>query len=432
MPRIRCTQRLLKLLGKEAVRAAREDDSEESDLDWYANLFWVEGRKCLIFVNAGTLFPVVALDVLKDDFRDPAKLLRDRYRRLLLHVEAPEDEVERELALFEEMPIGKTLNRSVLGSLTEYIRLADGAIEDFRGRDDLRDQTVSAQLAKTPMGGIGMGYPGDLLKERVPGMKAPRWSRRYDLPETPPRERSAVHPAHSQNEVLADFLDRPDRPKGSLNYQQLLGFMFYVAASPEPIIPSEWFTLVLGGDDLVFDGPDQASKVFGALIEEYNCVTQDVQNAAGVDPDYTPLQDDPMDNFERWTPVNNWCLGFAFGYHWASGVWGDIPEDLEGTVQTTLLILQVFASKEVAHIYMKQTGQQDRGFNEVVTEVAGLFYDASRYLADVGRRYRKTPESMFPKLSGDGAPGPAPKVGRNEPCPCGSGKKYKHCHGRAV
>ena len=22
------------------------------------------------------------------------------------------------------------------------------------------------------------------------------------------------------------------------------------------------------------------------------------------------------------------------------------------------------------------------------------------------------------------------KVGRNEPCPCGSGKKFKHCHGQ--
>jgi preprotein translocase subunit SecA len=22
-----------------------------------------------------------------------------------------------------------------------------------------------------------------------------------------------------------------------------------------------------------------------------------------------------------------------------------------------------------------------------------------------------------------------PKVGRNDPCPCGSGKKYKYCHG---
>jgi preprotein translocase subunit SecA len=27
---------------------------------------------------------------------------------------------------------------------------------------------------------------------------------------------------------------------------------------------------------------------------------------------------------------------------------------------------------------------------------------------------------------------PMPRVGRNEPCPCGSGKKYKHCHGKLV
>jgi len=26
--------------------------------------------------------------------------------------------------------------------------------------------------------------------------------------------------------------------------------------------------------------------------------------------------------------------------------------------------------------------------------------------------------------------GGVPKVGRNDPCPCGSGKKYKHCHGK--
>lgn len=25
-----------------------------------------------------------------------------------------------------------------------------------------------------------------------------------------------------------------------------------------------------------------------------------------------------------------------------------------------------------------------------------------------------------------------PKTGKNEPCPCGSGKKYKHCHMREV
>ena len=33
------------------------------------------------------------------------------------------------------------------------------------------------------------------------------------------------------------------------------------------------------------------------------------------------------------------------------------------------------------------------------------------------------------------APAPVhklPKVGRNDPCPCGSGKKYKYCHGRGL
>ena len=25
-----------------------------------------------------------------------------------------------------------------------------------------------------------------------------------------------------------------------------------------------------------------------------------------------------------------------------------------------------------------------------------------------------------------------PKIGRNDPCPCGSGKKYKHCHGKGL
>jgi preprotein translocase subunit SecA len=32
--------------------------------------------------------------------------------------------------------------------------------------------------------------------------------------------------------------------------------------------------------------------------------------------------------------------------------------------------------------------------------------------------------------AGDAKPGG--KVGRNEPCPCGSGRKYKKCHGAAA
>jgi SEC-C motif-containing protein len=36
---------------------------------------------------------------------------------------------------------------------------------------------------------------------------------------------------------------------------------------------------------------------------------------------------------------------------------------------------------------------------------------------------------LLATLKGDPEPG-VPTVGRNELCPCGSGRKYKHCHGR--
>ena len=48
------------------------------------------------------------------------------------------------------------------------------------------------------------------------------------------------------------------------------------------------------------------------------------------------------------------------------------------------------------------------------------------------------PPGMAPTPAGGGPktttrptpPRSVPKVGRNEPCPCDSGKKYKHCYGR--
>ncbi|MFA6505192.1 MAG: preprotein translocase subunit SecA [Treponemataceae bacterium] len=63
-----------------------------------------------------------------------------------------------------------------------------------------------------------------------------------------------------------------------------------------------------------------------------------------------------------------------------------------------------------------------------------------------GAGVEQSPSRAAPRSSGfgGGRPGPAaqsepesatvirnhPKVGRNDPCPCGSGKKYKQCHGR--
>ena len=43
------------------------------------------------------------------------------------------------------------------------------------------------------------------------------------------------------------------------------------------------------------------------------------------------------------------------------------------------------------------------------------------------KRYSKT---IWPSSTGAPLPRHVPKIGRNDPCPCGSGKKYKDCHQR--
>ncbi|HEV3309734.1 MAG TPA: SEC-C metal-binding domain-containing protein, partial [Chloroflexota bacterium] len=56
-------------------------------------------------------------------------------------------------------------------------------------------------------------------------------------------------------------------------------------------------------------------------------------------------------------------------------------------------------------------------------------HPAPKQLSGTARRAnngrRATPRPAAQTAIGAGA-----KVGRNDPCPCGSGKKYKQCHGR--
>jgi len=70
------------------------------------------------------------------------------------------------------------------------------------------------------------------------------------------------------------------------------------------------------------------------------------------------------------------------------------------------------------------------------------FVDFTAYFDDHGTEQALHEKSEFARIDGTWyytrsvrtGPAPvkssAPKVGRNDPCPCGSGKKFKHCCGR--
>jgi preprotein translocase subunit SecA len=77
---------------------------------------------------------------------------------------------------------------------------------------------------------------------------------------------------------------------------------------------------------------------------------------------------------------------------------------------------------------------------DVVVEREGEQRAQGRGDSETARIERMLPQAPKQQLTFSGAPKEAPspvkrqqgKVGRNDPCPCGSGKKYKKCHGTAA
>lgn len=95
----------------------------------------------------------------------------------------------------------------------------------------------------------------------------------------------------------------------------------------------------------------------------------------------------------RWAEGNEW-LGLEIFETEAGG-----PDDDEGEVE------------------FEVTFSDERGRTQ-------LHHERSEFVRREGRWFFHDGEIVVRK------PVRSEKVGRNEPCPCGSGKKYKKCHGR--
>jgi preprotein translocase subunit SecA len=67
---------------------------------------------------------------------------------------------------------------------------------------------------------------------------------------------------------------------------------------------------------------------------------------------------------------------------------------------------------------------------EQVAQAAEAIEDKADHISNVTYTHPNEDGSVASDTDPRTAAVQVPKVGRNEPCPCGSGKKYKHCHGK--
>ena len=237
---------------------------------------------------------------------------------------------------------------------------------------------------------------------------------------------------NAQASRLAQFLNAPERPEGTMSYCELAGFLFSVSCSPVLVKPSEWLPLVFSESEGGFATLDEAEEILPAIMGLYNHINQDVLEGEPALPPGCTVRSPPIDNLEPSAPLSEWARGFSGGYDWLEDVWDEYaPEEFDEELDIVLLVLSFFASRALAEAFRDEINGQDLGPETTLEEMAGEILEeipeALQSIAHMGRALYEV-EIAEPRIETQ-PPVRSDKVGRNDPCPCGSGKKYKKCCG---
>jgi hypothetical protein len=115
---LRCTKKLLTV-----IRPQQLADCPPDGEDWYANLLWLSGRKCLLLTHAVTLFTVFEADVRAADLRDPGRLVTGLISRELLREGLPADTFGSPAPA--SVVLAKTADRSILGCMNDMALMCE-------------------------------------------------------------------------------------------------------------------------------------------------------------------------------------------------------------------------------------------------------------------------------------------------------------------
>jgi len=230
--------------------------------------------------------------------------------------------------------------------------------------------------------------------------------------------------------VLRDLLDS-NESDDPLTFAELPGFLFALACAPETVPPSEWFPEVLGEEPALVDDA-HAQRVFTALVAWYNEINSGVLEGNPQLPSGYSFEDDVLENFNPGAPVAAWSSGFFRGHSWLSEDWDEyLFEEIEIEVLTGVFSLSFFHSRERAQA---AADDENLPLEDLAARVRDLFASSMASYANIGRSVH---EALLEQeeQAGLAARRPfvtEPAVGRNDPCPCGSGLKHKKCCGRNV
>jgi uncharacterized protein len=208
------------------------------------------------------------------------------------------------------------------------------------------------------------------------------------------------------------------RSKRAMNLEMLDGFFAALICSPDMVPPSEYLRAIWGGNlggDEGWRDDQELQEFLNLIMRHWNHVVGTL-NAGEV---FLPLLLEDDSGVAR---ANDWARGFVRGMALRRDDWSDLLDDEEhgGLLVPIFALAHEHDRDPQLRPYKEEMNAERR--EQLIVGVAASVPAIYRYFGADRRHSTLAGQGTTQRRSGA-------KVGRNDPCPCGSGRKYKKCCG---
>jgi uncharacterized protein len=205
---------------------------------------------------------------------------------------------------------------------------------------------------------------------------------------------------------------------------ELDGYVAGLLLCPDMIMPSEWLPEVWSLDDEPeFDSMEQAQETIGAVMAHYNRVAQNLSNRTKpyeivLDP--AEGDDQPLWEF--------WIAGFEQAMRLRAEAWRSYLDADETEVVAAFSVICGLLEMERDDSSLPRS-KQDELREHACDLIPDMVVIMNDWIKAQSTMTMGGSPSWLDVANMNAGPARSTKVGRNDPCTCGSGRKYKKCCG---
>jgi uncharacterized protein len=199
------------------------------------------------------------------------------------------------------------------------------------------------------------------------------------------------------------------------------GYICAVILSPDAMSPLQWIPHVFFREEMPdFHSLEELQSVTDALLNAYNTMlTLVAERNFGL-----IIADGPVKTFRE--SLLRWCEGFHSGYdldpkNWDNGFSVQQLTAFGNILQLANYSLKLMVGQKIAIPSFARTKKQILDITHEIND-----FVENTYVLRLEQYKEKSGQATRP----GSVPSRKPRWGRNQPCPCGSGKKFKKCCGK--